>query len=148
MTAIEPTIIQVKRTFDASPERVFDAWLDPDRAGKWLFATPDGEMLQVEIDAKVGGHFLIVERRPDGDADHFGTYLEIDRPRRLVFLFAAERYSIEGDRVAVDIVPTETGCELTLTQVMSPQWIEYAERTQAGWAMIVESLANVLTASI
>ena len=144
MTAIEPTIVQVKRTFDASPERVFDAWLDPERAGKWLFATPGGEMLQVEIDAKVGGHFLIVERRPDGDADHFGTYLEIDRPRRLSFLFTTERYGLEGDKVTIDIVPVGSGCELTLTQVMSPQWVEYAERAEAGWTMILESLAREL----
>ncbi|MGH2550447.1 MAG: SRPBCC family protein, partial [Thermomicrobiales bacterium] len=144
MTTAEPTIVQVKREFVASPERVFDAWLDPARAGKWLFATPGGEMLQVEIDARVGGHFLIVERRPDGDADHYGTYLEIDRPRRLVFLFTTERYSVEGDRVTIDIVPTSSGCELTLTQVMSPQWIEYADRTKSGWTMILESLVREL----
>jgi len=141
----QPIVVQVKRTFAASPERVFDAWLDPARAGKWLFATPDGEMLQVEIDAKVGGHFLIVERRPDGDADHYGTYLEIDRPQRLVFLFTTERYSVEGDRVTIEIVPTATGCELTLTQEMQPKWAEYAERTTAGWTMILESLDRALS---
>jgi uncharacterized protein YndB with AHSA1/START domain len=146
MTAAEPTIVRVTRSFNASPERVFDAWLDPARAGKWLFATPDGEMVQVEIDAKVGGHFLIVERRPDGDADHFGTYLEIERPTRLVFLFTTERYGLSGDRVTIEIIPTETGCELTLTQVMSPQWVEYADRTTSGWTMILESLARELSA--
>lgn len=37
--------VRVKRRFNASPERVFDAWLDPQKAGKFLFATPTAEMV-------------------------------------------------------------------------------------------------------
>ncbi|MGH9720705.1 MAG: SRPBCC family protein [Bryobacteraceae bacterium] len=36
--------VRVTRHFDASPERVFDAWLDPEMIGKWMFveAAPSG----------------------------------------------------------------------------------------------------------
>ena len=50
--------IQVTRRFDASAERVFDAWLDTKRASKFLFATPTGVMVRAEIDARVGGRLL------------------------------------------------------------------------------------------
>ena len=82
-----PIILTVSRDFDASPEMLFDAWLDPALAGKFLFATPDGEMLKVEIDPRVGGRALIVDRRASGDAHHHILYEVIDRPHRLVFLF-------------------------------------------------------------
>jgi len=74
--------LTVSRKFDAAPEAVFDAWLDPNRASRFLFATPDGQMIRAEIDARVGGKFCFVDRRPGmGDVEHVGEYLEIDDGR-------------------------------------------------------------------
>jgi uncharacterized protein YndB with AHSA1/START domain len=137
------TKVCVTRRFNASPERVFDAWLDPDRAGKWLFAAPTGEMVRAEIDARVGGSFVFVDRREGEDVEHNGEYLEIDRPRRLVFTFCVPKYSKETTRVLIDIVPCEGGCELTLTHENVPP--AYASQGEAGWTMILEGLAETLS---
>lgn len=140
-----PVILTVVRDFDASPEAVFDAWLDPARAAAFLFRTPDGAMLKVEIDARVGGRALIVERRASGDAHHHLLFEEIDRPRRLVFLFAADP-AVEGQwtRVSIDIVARGDGSTLTLTHEMAPEWAAYEDQTRAGWTMILGSLADLL----
>jgi len=135
--------VVVRRRFAASPERVFDAWLDPERAAKFLFATPTGQIVRVEIDARVGGRFLIVDRRPDvGEAEHYGRYIEIDRPRRLVFDFAVDQYMRETTRVTIEITPDGSGCELVLTHEGVPP--DYAERTEGGWTMIVDGLEAAL----
>lgn len=139
-----PVSVHVTRRFNASPERVFDAWLDPARAAQFLFATPTGEMVRVEIDARVGGTFRIVERRGSEEAGHYGEFLEIDRPRRLVFTFATEQDSRNADVVVVEIVPTGTGCELSLTHHMKPEWAAYASRTEDGWTGILAVLAATL----
>lgn len=143
MDSEQNATVKVIRHFSASPERVFDAWLDPDYAGKWLFATPTGTMTRVEIDPRVGGKFTIVDRRDGEDIEHVGEYLEIDRPRRLVFTFGVPKFSSQFTRVIIDIIPSETGCELTLThEGVLP---DYAERTEMGWGMILDGLAATLS---
>ena len=138
----ERNIVRVHHHFDASAERVFDAWLDPSRAGKWFFATPTGVMVRAEIDARVGGRFCFVDRRDGVDVEHVGEYLEIDRPRRLVFTFGVPQFSAEFTRVAIDLVASGSGCELTLTHHgVLP---EYASRTREGWTGILEGLATTL----
>ncbi len=134
--------VRVAHRFGASAERVFDAWLDPARAGRWLFATPTGVMTCVEIDARVGGTFRFVDRRNGEDFEHVGTWLELDRPRRLVFEFGVPRFSSDLTRVTVDIEPRGAGCELVLTQEgVLP---DFETRTRAGWTMLLDGLATTL----
>lgn len=139
-----PVILTLTRAFAAPSERVFDAWLDPAQARHFLFATPGGEMLTCEIDARAGGEGLIVERRAQGDARHRIRFEEIERPRRIVFLFAADPAE-EGQwtRVTIEIAATATGSMLTLTHAMDPDWAAYEEQTRQGWTMILESLARI-----
>jgi len=143
MTA--PVILSVTRDFAAPAERVFDAWLDPADARRFLFATEGGEMLTCEIDARVGGRALIVERRASGVAHHRMQFEVIGRPTRLVFLFAADPAE-EGQwtRVSIDIARSATGCTLTLTHEMDPEWAAYEEQTRQGWTTILGNLARAI----
>ncbi len=142
MNAESKVKVQVTRHFDVPAERVFGAWLDPRTAGKWLFATPGGEMVRVWIDARVGGAFCFVDRRNGEDVEHTGEYLEIDRPRRLVFTFAVPRYSSESTRVNIDVTAQQQGCVLTL--IHEGVLADYASRTEAGWNGILDGLAATL----
>lgn len=133
--------IVVERRFEAPAEEVFDAWLDQATAGAWLFATPDGEMERIEIDARVGGGFRIEERRGEELASHVGEYLAIERPHRLVFTFATMPEE-DPSRVTVEIEPDNEGCTLTLIHEMDAQWAEYEDRTRDGWTTILAGLAE------
>jgi len=138
----EKALVQVSRKFSVPAERVFDAWLDPTTAGKWLFATPAGKMSKLEITARVGGSYRIVENREGADVEHIGKYLEIARPRRLVFTLKVPKYSQEGTKVTIEIRALEAGCELTLThEGVLP---DYVASTTSGWKMILDQLAATL----
>lgn len=144
MSDKKPVIIKVTRKFNAPAEQVFDAWLDPAKARQFLFATPTGEMIRAEVDARVGGKFNFTDRRGGEDIAHAGEYLEIDRPRRLVFTFMVEKYSSTPAHVVIKVVPLTDGCGLTLTQQMPAEFAEWAERSAQGWTMILNGLAKVM----
>lgn len=139
-----PVSLKISRRFKFSAEQVFDAWLDPQHAGQWLFATPTGKMQRVDIDARVGGRFVIVEERSGVSAYHTGEYLEIVRPTRLVFSFGIDDALTDAGRVQIDIKSVDGGCELTLTHEMADKYAEYKDRTEQGWGMILDSLARLL----
>jgi len=130
--------VTIKRTFNASPERVFDAWIDPAIAPRFLFAKPPAEIIRCDIDARPGGKYVITRRDENGETEHVGEYEVVDRPRRLVFTFGVPRIAQQVSRVVIDITPTANGCELTLTNedVLS----EWADKTKEGWKMILGNL--------
>ncbi len=139
-----PIVICVTRRYKATAEQVFDAWVDPERARRWFLRTPQGELVRAEMDARAGGRWVVIERRGGTEAYHGGVYLEIDRPRRLVFTFAVDEQLTDAGRVQVDITPLTTGCELTLRQEMHPKFAEYEERTKLGWATLLGNLERGL----
>lgn len=141
----ERKTVAVTHRFNAAAERVFDAWLDPNTVGLWLFSTPTGRMTKVEIDARVGGIYSITENRDGEDIEHTGQYLKLDRPRRLVFTFKVPKFSSEGTTVTLEITSLKNACELTLThEGVLP---DYASRTQEGWSNILSKLAVIVETS-
>ena len=141
----------VEQTFRASPERVFDAWLEPDLVTQWMSAALKqfgltGGIRRVEIDARVGGRFTFSDMREAGETVHWGTYLEIDRPRRLVFTW----YTSDEDEkdntsvVTLTIKPKDKGCIATIVHTMDHKYTEYILQTEQGWSGMLVQIDEVL----
>ena len=139
MTSDALTSLVVTQRYAAPPERVFDAFLDVTIARRFLFATATGEMIDAELDPRVGGKLVFTERRPGmGDVRHIGEFLEILRPRRLVFSFGVPQFDPGMTTVQIDIRPEGEGCELTLThEGVAPQ---YRDGSADGWRRILAGL--------
>lgn len=139
-------VARTTRHFTASAERVFDAWLDPEKVRRWMSESGAMKNLQrVSIDARAGGRFSFVDRRGGSDIDHVGQYLEIDRPRRLRFTWGIAGESVDQSTVTINLVPVGGGCELTLIHALDPAWADYVDRTRGGWEKMLGGIATALS---
>lgn len=136
--------VRVRQRFSVPAERVFNAWVDPATAGKWLFATAWRPMSRVKINARAGGSFRFEDGRNGENVVQTGKYVEIERPRRLVFTLSGGTRRRSSTCVSVEIVPLEKGCELTLTHEGVPQ--NDASRTEGRWTGILYGLGVTLEA--
>lgn len=150
------TIVRVTHHYNLSAQRVFDAWVTPALAARFLFTTRTGNILHCEIDPRIGGGFTVTDRRPiaDGDesffdAQHRGVYVEINRPGRLAFDLSVEPYAEAPTRVTIDVVPMGVNlCELVLSHDLgdTDNARAMADRARQGWTSTLAQLDKVLNA--
>jgi len=143
-------VVVVSHRYGAAADKVFDAWLTPALARRFFFATRTGNITQCDIEPQVGGQFTVTDRRPqaDGDesvfdAEHRGTYLEVERPTRLVFEFNVEPFLDAPTRVTIDIAPEgPAACELVLAHDLGEGELAelYEPQTRQGWTRMLERL--------
>lgn len=145
---MKPTVqTTVSKKFSVPVERVYDAWLDPEWLGRWMFgpAVRDERIVRLGLEPRVGGKYSFVVDRQGTEVEHVGEYLELDRPRLLVFTWGTRDTLPDTSRVVVEIVPRDGGCELTLTHVMGAEWTDYVDRANGAWHRMLDALGTALT---
>ena len=93
--------ILTTREFDAPIELVFDVLTRPEHVRNWFAAFKD-RVTECSIDLRVGGDYHIVSVTEKGTECSFrGTYLEVQRPTRIVATWLFEGWpgadAIESD---------------------------------------------------
>ena len=139
--------LEVRRTFAASPQRVFDAWTRPEALKSW--AAP-GAMTApvVEVDLRVGGGYRIHMSAPDGKEHRvIGVYREVDPPRRLVYTWTWETNpDVTDSIVTVEFHDRGTSTEVVLRHEKLPS-AESRDRHTVGWEGCFDKLETVVTAA-
>ena len=134
--------VTVRRVIDASPEEIFDAWLDAEGMRGWMCPGPV-TTCDATMDPRVGGRFRIVMHAPDLTVVNTGEFRVLDRPAKLQFTWSSSRWAFEETLITIDLVPKETRCELVLTHERFPA-DHSAAQLQGGWGRILELLAGHL----
>jgi uncharacterized protein YndB with AHSA1/START domain len=101
-----------------------------------------GDVRSVEINARVGGKFLWSDMREKGEAFHWGTFLELQRPEKIVFtwLTSPEDEAENSSAVTLELREAETGCIATITHSMKSAWTEYISQTEKGWSAMLTGI--------
>lgn len=140
------TALQIRRTFQVSREKAFEAWTKADVLRKWF--SPGGLVLtSVEVDLRVGGRYRFIG--PDGDGNlvnMVGVYLEIRPPEKLVFTWSFE-ISDDGaiafpySTVTLDFVAVENGTEIILTHTDLPNQ-NVRDNHRPGWLLCFDKFED------
>lgn len=135
--------VRVTYRYEASPVRVFDAWLNAELLEQWMFGNVPGEqVLRIALEARPGGKFSFLVRRGRDEIDHVGEYFRLVRPALLEFSWGIR--SNPSSRVEVTLSPVAGGTELTLLHTLAAGAEAYIERTAKGWTTMLSKLATVL----
>jgi uncharacterized protein YndB with AHSA1/START domain len=135
--------LTLKRRLNASPQKVFRAWTDPQQVMHW-WGPAGAEFLSAEIDARVGGQFRKTARTADGEEHEVsGTYLEVIPDQKLVFSWAWRGTPERQSLVTIELKPDGDGTLLTLTH---EQFYDEAARDahRRGWTGTLEKLEHYL----
>lgn len=138
----EPILARAQASIEiaAPAEAVFDAWLDPAIAGRFL-AAGDMDVETAEIDAREGGAFRVVMRGEDNRVEHSGRYVVIERPRRLIFTWVSAGTDWRLSLVTVVFIPIPAGVRVELQHEGLPN-ADRAARHEYGWETILAKLAQ------
>lgn len=145
--------LQIKRTFHATREKVFQAWTQPEILKQWFGPTDEFSTPEAEVDLRVGGRYRIRMKDPSRQ-EHtaVGTYREIRAPEKLVFAWAWEAGggcggSEDGEpietQVTVEFHDNGSETEMILTHEMFPN-AESRDKHDEGWSGCLNRLGKVV----
>ena len=106
---------RVERLINASPEAVFDAFMDEASQAQG-FEWPEDEVVSMTIEPRVGGAWNVEFRHAGETYGWYGTFTEVDRPYR----FAADLMNThpgEEDFASTFVVTCEPRGEQTFLSV-------------------------------
>jgi uncharacterized protein YndB with AHSA1/START domain len=137
----------VERVYDASPDRVFAAWSDPQAKARW-FGGSEGEF---ELDFRVGGWERHRGMLPDGhEYAYQGLFQDIVPGRRIVYTYDM---LLDGTRISVSVATAEfkpegDGTRLVFTeQGAFLDGHEMPARREQGMGSLLDSLGQWLQTS-
>lgn len=142
MTVANVPKVVVKRAIAASPQELFDAWLDAESLGEWMGPCAGETRSDVKVDARVGGAFEIIMHVPGRAVPHTGVYVEITRPRRLAFTWNSPHTGKDETLVTVDFNPVGKNTEVVVTHERLP--LDQLEGHTGGWTKILDNLEHRL----
>ena len=134
----------VRRMLPASPDAVYDEWLDPAALADWMCPRP-ARCRNVEMEPWVGGRLRI--DISDGGAEFWvsGEYLVLDRPHRLSFSWSCSTWPDPSltSVVHVFLEPRDNKQTLmTIQHTLLPPGL--VGQHQRGWVAIAHQLAGEL----
>jgi uncharacterized protein YndB with AHSA1/START domain len=137
-------VVQIRRRVKASAEQIFDLWTKPDLMVRWMSPYPGAVDCKASCDLRPGGAFSLVMSSEESIREVSGTYVEVDRPRKLVFTWTGPLTNNVNTLVTVELNPRGDETDLVLTHERLPTRAIHEGHTK-GWGHILDHLADAVS---
>ena len=137
-----PTV-QIRRRVKATAAEIFQLWTQPDMMVRWMSPFPGPVDCQARCDPRPGGTFSLVMSTKDAKREVSGTYLEVDRPHKLVFTWTGPLTNHVNTLVTLELHPRGAETDLILTHERLPNSAIVEGHTR-GWGNILDHLAETI----
>jgi uncharacterized protein YndB with AHSA1/START domain len=145
--SIEHAAFVVERVYDASPDRVFAAWSDPQAKARWF----DGSEDEYELDFRVGGWGRHGGILPDGrEYAYQALFWDIVPGQRIVYTYDM---LLDGIRISVSLATAEFKAEGDGTRLLFTEQGAFLDghemptRREQGMGSLLDSLGRWLQGS-
>jgi uncharacterized protein YndB with AHSA1/START domain len=142
MSGGEATVatVQIRRRVKARADEIFDLWTRPELMARWMSPFPGAVHCRASCDLRPGGAFSLVMTSEEASREVTGAYVEIDRPRKLVFTWIGPLTNDVNTLVTLELTPRGAETDLTLTHERLPTSAIVEGHTR-GWGHILDHLA-------
>jgi uncharacterized protein YndB with AHSA1/START domain len=146
MTTIAHATVVMERTYNASPQRVFNAWADVEARKRWSAPAESIRIEYEESDFREGGRDLSRCIEP-GNEDYLASvhYIDIKRDQRIAFIedIAHGKKRVSAALISVELTPNGAATHLLLTmQIASFDEAGMEQGYQFGWNAALDNLAK------
>jgi uncharacterized protein YndB with AHSA1/START domain len=124
------------RTIPASPEEVFDGWLDAENPG-----TPWHGSKKLVLEKKVDGLWHFTHVFDELALPHYGRFVTLERGRKIQYTWMSRHTMGLETTVTVQLHKKGDDTQLTLTHANLPD-NEYGYAHDGGWNSLVDTLAK------
>lgn len=125
--------LELSRWFEASPERVFAAFTEPQQLRQWW--GPRGFAIEeIEFDAAAGQTYRVQLRAPDGQRyAHTGVFTKVERPHRLHYTWKWIEGPLQREEMLVELRFQAEGAG-TRVELRQSRFIDQASlKAHKGW---------------
>jgi uncharacterized protein YndB with AHSA1/START domain len=139
-------VVTVRRVLPAPPDIVYDEWLDPVGMLEWMCPRP-ARAVKISLEPTVGGPLRIDIEDSGSSLYVTGTFVELDRPRRLRFTWSCSAWADPSVQSLVTVILEDHGTDETMMTIEHEQ-LPSAELDshRRGWGTIAVQLSEVLSA--
>ncbi|WP_433786927.1 SRPBCC family protein [Actinomycetospora sp. CA-101289] len=138
--------VLITRVFDASRERVFRAWTDPEALAAWYGPEHiEVPLDRIEIDLRVGGRYQLTMLAPDGSEFTVGyEIVELVEPELLVLRSDPMPHMGMPEPSVLQVEFHDHGTKTRMTLSDGPYPTPGRAGAEAGWTAAVTKLAAAL----